>query len=407
MVDAALSAFSVFFMQSPSFLDYQRTMAETQGKSNAQTLFGIHQMPTDHHLRRLLDAVEPSALHPAFSFVFNGLQHAGGVDSYRSVGQTLLLALAGTCYFSSQKVHCPHCATQRHANGQVTYSHTVLTPVLVKPGADQVIALAPAFVQPQDGEAKHDGELNAARRWLAQWGPAYARLGITVLGDDWYCHEPFCQALLAQGFQFLLVGKPQSHPERYDWVDFLERRGAVTTQVVKRWTGQHDAIDTYRSVAAAPLRAGDDALTVPWCELTTTTADGKVLYRNAFATSHPLDASTVQAVVAAGRTRWKIKNENNKTLKTKGYHFEHHYGHGQQPLSSLLATLILLACLLHTLLEWMDDKYCLLRQKLPSRQRLFNDMRALTTYLCFDSWDALLESMLRGWSSPPAKPSTG
>jgi len=55
----------------------------------------------------------------------------------------------------------------------------------------------------------------------------------------------------------------------------------------------------------------------------------------------------------------------------------------------------------------MDDKYCLLRQKRPSRQRLFNDMRALTTSLCFESWDALLDFMLRGWSSPPPKPGTG
>jgi hypothetical protein len=42
MVDAALSAFSVFFMQSPSFLEHQRTLQEAaQGKNNAQTLFGV------------------------------------------------------------------------------------------------------------------------------------------------------------------------------------------------------------------------------------------------------------------------------------------------------------------------------------------------------------------------------
>ena len=68
---------------------------------------------------------------------------------------------------------------------------------------------------------------------------------------------------------------------------------------------------------------------------------------------------------------------------------------------------LLLAYGLHTLLEWMDDKYPLLRQKLPSRQRLFNDIRALTTYLCFDSWDALLVFMLSGFSHPPPKPKTG
>jgi hypothetical protein len=92
-----------------------------------------------------------------------------------------------------------------HANGSVTYFHSVLTPVVVKPGCDKVIPLAPEFVQPQDGQAKQDCELNAAKRWLGRCGSEYAPLGVTVLGDDLYCHEPFCWELLAQGFQFILV----------------------------------------------------------------------------------------------------------------------------------------------------------------------------------------------------------
>jgi len=245
MVDAGLSAFSVFFMQRPSFLDYQRTMGETPGKNNAQTLCGVHPIPTDNHLRSLLDDVEPSAVHPMLSFVFKGLQQAGVVDSDRSVSQTLRLALDGTRYCSSRKVHCPQCSTQRHAHGQ-TYSHAVLTPVLVKPGADNVMPLAPEFVQPRDGDETPDCERNAARRWLDQWGATYAPLGVTVLGDDLYCHEPFCRTWLAEGFQFLLVCKPPSHPELYDWVEFLARSGAIKTQVVKRGTGKRHEIDTYR-----------------------------------------------------------------------------------------------------------------------------------------------------------------
>ena len=57
MTDAGLSAFSVFFMQSPSFLDFQRTMQETQGKNNAQTLFGVFQIPTDNRLLLALDGI--------------------------------------------------------------------------------------------------------------------------------------------------------------------------------------------------------------------------------------------------------------------------------------------------------------------------------------------------------------
>jgi hypothetical protein len=166
---------------------------------------------------------------------------------------------------------------------------------------------------------------------------------------------------------FILVCKPDSHSTLYDWIAFLERSGAVKTVVKKRWTGKRYEIDTYRYALEVPLRDGEGALTVNWGELTTTTSDGQVLYQNAFTTSHPLDDKAVLEVVQAGRSRWKIENENNNTLKTKGYHFEHNYGHGKHPLSALLATLILLTYLVHTVLEWMDDKFCLLRQKLPLR----------------------------------------
>jgi hypothetical protein len=62
MTEAGRSAFSVFFMQSPSFLEFQRTMQKSQGKNNAQTLFGVFEIPTDNHIRSLLDAVESVAL---------------------------------------------------------------------------------------------------------------------------------------------------------------------------------------------------------------------------------------------------------------------------------------------------------------------------------------------------------
>jgi len=80
MIDAGLSAFSAFFMQSPSFLDHQRTMQETRGKDNVQTLFGAFEIPTANHIRSLLDAVEPQSVFPMFPFLFKGLQQAGIVD---------------------------------------------------------------------------------------------------------------------------------------------------------------------------------------------------------------------------------------------------------------------------------------------------------------------------------------
>ena len=90
-------------------------------------------------------------------------------------------------------------------------------------------ALVPEFIRPQDGAQKPDGELTAAKRWLAAHGAHYRRLNTTVLGDDLYCHEPFCRALQSLGLGFILVCKPASHATVYEWVADLERRGAVHT----------------------------------------------------------------------------------------------------------------------------------------------------------------------------------
>ena len=75
------------------------------------------------------------------------------------------------------------------------------------------------------------------------------------------------------------------------------------------------------------------------------------------------------------------------------------FGHGKKNLSSVLATLIL-AFLFHTVLEQFDKCYQLLRSILSSREMFFDDVRALTRYICFESWQHKLEFMLKGLEIP-------
>jgi hypothetical protein len=86
-------------------------------------------------------------------------------------------------------------------------------------------------------------------------------------------------------------------------------------------------------------------------------------------------------------------HENNDTLKTKGYHFEHNFGHGKQHLSNLFATLILLAFLAHTTLNWIDASCQTVRDALPSRRTFFEHLQALIQYLPFDNWNHLIQFM--------------
>lgn len=74
----------------------------------------------------------------------------------------------------------------------------------------------------------------------------------------------------------------------------------------------------------------------------------------------------------------------------------HNFGHGKKNLASMMVTFNVLAFLFHTVLDFMDDKYRLIRQTLPTRKTFFDDIRALTRYFCFDSWDALLRFMMKG-----------
>lgn len=406
MVDAGMSAFSVFFTQSPSFLDWQTRMQQAEGKNNASSMFGVHKIPSDAQIRNLLDPVPPDMLFPVMASIGNTLFEQGYLDSYRSIGNTFLVTLDGTDFFSSNNISCSCCTQSKLKNGDTLYRHIAVTPVIVAPGHEKVIPLPPQFVRPQDGHDKQDCEIAASSRWLNEWGAHYAARGMTVMGDDLYCHQPFCKKVLALKAHFLFTCKPDSHSTLYEWVEDLQRIGKMNTMTVQRRVGKKHYTDTYRYASHLPLTNSDDALLVNWCELTTTNEDGKVTYRNAWATSHAIDAGNVVKIAAAARARWKIENENNNTLKTKGYHFEHNFGHGKQHLSNLLATMILLAFLLHTALDWVDERYRAVRSLLPSRRTFFEHMRALLHYLSFESWDHLMTFMLEK-NCKPGSPDTG
>jgi hypothetical protein len=395
ILDAILAALSVFFMQSPSFLAHQRLLQSKQGRNNATNLFQIEQIPSDPQIRNLLDPVPESYFQEDFWHIFDCLDEQKQILQFRSELGTHLLALDGVTHFSSEEISCPACLKRQDKQGVVHFYHSAITPVIVKPGRAQVIPLPPEFITPQDGQEKQDCERNAAKRWLAQHHTHFADRKITYLGDDLYANQPLCQWIDEIYHQFFIfVCKPDSHTSLYETLAYLEQQDAIQTLSQSRWNGKYREIWRYRFVNQLPLRHGDDALNVNWCELVIShEITGEIIYHNAFITNHILTTDNVASVVQAGRTRWKIENENNNTLKTKGYHLEHNFGHGKRHLSNVLITLNLLAFLLHTVQEITNPVYQSLRQALGARKTFFNDLRALTRYLLFDDWDALFHFM--------------
>jgi hypothetical protein len=411
MLDAALGAFAVFFAQSPSFLASQKAMQKSRGQSNARTLFGMDRVPSDNHVRALIDVAPPEKLHPAFDALFDALRACGFLDGFHGFRGSRLVALDGTQTHHSEAVHCKNCTVREHSGGRTTYSHSALTPVLVRPGDSRAVPLRPEFVVPQDGHDKQDCEIAAAKRWLDRDAGRYREEGAptTYLGDDLYAHEPFCRKVLGRGEHFLFTCLAASHRTLYAWLALLEEGRDVRTAVRRvKNKEQHWEEWTVRHAADLPLTDGGKALRVNWLELVVRDGKGRETYRNAWITDWALDDGAAFEAAASGRARWNIENGSNNTLKTKGYHLEHNFGHGELHLSNTLVAMNILAFLLHTCLDAADGAYRLVRAALPSRQTFFEHLRALTTYLCFPTWDALLDFMMQGLEigpyEPPPKP---
>jgi hypothetical protein len=394
IVEAGLGAFSVFYMQSPSFLAHQRDMQRKKGQNNAQGLFGVERIPSDGQIRNLLDPVEPAGLGEPFWEIYRRLDEGGFLDQYRGVGGTRLISLDGSQYFSSQEIHCPNCRVVVR-DGNTTYSHLVMLAVVGAPEQEKVICLDPEFITPQDGHEKQDCEQQAVKRWVERNAERFEPWQVTILADDLHCHQPFCELLLKHKMHFILTCKPESHETLYEELALLERvHGAISTKVVRRWNGRYYERWVYRWAEHLPLRGDAKTLLVSWCELTIRNeATDERLYHNAWATDYPLNEQLVVEVVASGRSRWKVENEGFNVLKNRGYHFEHNYGHGQQHLSMVLLTLLILAFLFHSVLDLSCLMYQAVRRELATRRTFFNDLRALTRYLYFANWQQLLTFM--------------
>lgn len=75
--DAAIAAFSVFFLQEPSFLAYQRMLEKNKGKNNLNKIFGVEKIPTDPQIRNLLVPISPEELQPFFAAALGTMEETG------------------------------------------------------------------------------------------------------------------------------------------------------------------------------------------------------------------------------------------------------------------------------------------------------------------------------------------
>ncbi len=321
MADIGMAAFAVFFLQSPSFLSAQKQLETRQGRSNAKTLFGIDQLPSDNHIRSMLDRVPPEHFDAMFYRVIDHLEQQDALDRLRRLNGRMLIALDGTEYFTSTSIGCDGCSTRKLKNGEVQNFHAMLGASIVAPGTSSLLPLPPEFIRRQDGAAKQDCEINAAKRWLKRIGPRMEGLKPVYLGDDLYCCQPVCQAILDAAGSFLLTCKPTSHTTLYEWIDGVGINELCRTD----GKGRNRRRCRYRRMCGLSISDGKDALNVNWFEAAICSMSGKRLCHNSFATDMAVGRDNVAELAECARARWKVENNIIKAL-TDGFHLEHSFG---------------------------------------------------------------------------------
>lgn len=391
MAAVLMSAFAMFFFQHPSLLEYQRRMKKHTGRSNLERIFQIKDIPSDTQMREILDAAPIEPLRSVLSQLFERMRRVGWTGRFVTEvdGQRYYtVVLDGSQYFSSTKIECASCLRRKGVKGEVNYSHMVVGATLVRAGSHDILPLDVEEVCHEDGQEKQDCESNAGKRLVRRIREEHRQLSICIAADDLYSREPFIKELRELRMSFILVAKPTSHKELFEWVEELDRLGECVKGKWGEGEGCKRRTFEYRIAHRVPLRQSGEVW-VDFIEVWEQNKEGKVIYHNSWVTDFQVRPENAASIVGMGRSRWKIENEQFNVHKNGGYELEHNYGHGQKRLSMVFCILNLLAFVAHQVLGFGDLLYQRCREG-ESRRGLWNLLRAIFCYVAVESWEGLL-----------------
>ncbi|MGH7909057.1 MAG: hypothetical protein ACRENW_04310, partial [Thermodesulfobacteriota bacterium] len=204
----------------------------------------------------------------------------------------------------------------------------IVAATLVKAGSHRIFPIDAEEVRNSHGKEKQDCELNAAKRLIVRFRQEHPQLQVIVGGDDLYAHEPFVKLLGEKRLRYVLVAKPESRQELFDWVEDLDRLRECEQGQWQEGPACTRRFFEYRIARAVPLKAAGE-IEVTFVEVWERDRQGKLLYHNSWVTDLDVDQENVTVIVQIGRSRWKIENEQFNIQKNRGYELEHNYGHGK------------------------------------------------------------------------------
>ena len=385
--DILLSAFAMFSLKSPSLLSFEEQTKHE--KNNLKSIYHIEAIPSDTQMRTALDPINPKPLRTLFVELFEQLNKAGVIKEYEYWKGHVIVSADGVEHFYSTQVHCQHCTTRTNRKGETSYHHSGLAAVMVHPGHEEVFTLDFEPILNEDGAVKNDCERNAAKRLCQALHERYPDLKLILVEDALFANAPHVRQISGYGRLYVLNVKPESHASLERQFAGRKDRGQVKEL---RQTDPQGTRHYFAWTNGLCLCESATDVSVNYLLYEQTDKRGKVT-RWTWVTNIPLNARSVESVMRAGRSRWKIENETFNTLKNQGYHFEHNYGHGNQNLATVLALMMFLAFTVDQIMQRCWQLFRQVRGGLRTKAKLWESLRSLFKVQFFPTMDALYRQM--------------
>ena len=391
LVDVAVSGLAMMFLQDPGLLPFQQRLQEKNGSSNLRNFFSVSQVPRETQFRDLLDSFDFHCLMAGLRRGITLLESTRAWLGFRNLDGRFIVALDGTEYFQSEKIHCEHCLERHHKDGRVEYYHQLLVAALIHPVTGQALPMCVEEIRRDDGTTKQDCEINAASRLLPRLAKTYCHLDMIIIGDSLYSKTPFMELARSLKLNFILVAQPGDHRHLQEEIAGIRLAEGIT-RMEQPGEGKI-ANRIYEFAHEVPLFSSTTA-TAHWVEYSELMTSGKAGYHNAWVTSLKPTRKNIQPIVATGRHRSSIENQTFNALKNHGFHFEHNFGHGKKFLRINFLLLNLLAFMMHQLLSIGDQLYIEAKTWKGSVRQFIEHIRWATRMVLWPNWTILLNHFL-------------
>ena len=388
--DAIMCGLAVMHLKYPSLLQFDRDCKEHADKlHNLKSLYNVENVPSDTHLRTLLDPIETRYLRKFFTRLFAYVQRSGRLKQFEYFDEGYIAPIDGTGHYASGTIECAECCVKKPNSKNPQYYHQLLGCCLVKPGKKEVLPLMPEPIIQQVDATKNDCEKTALKRLLANISREHPHLKLVLNFDDLYSDGPTIRLVQSHGYSYIMVAKDTSHASLYEAVDELDARDEVSRH---KYTDEDGYQHWFRFVNGVPINKSHKDVLVNYLEYVEVSPNGKK-YTNVWVTDIKLTEENVTKVMRGARAKWKIENETFNTLKTQGYNLEHNYGHGKQHLATNFACLTFTAFLI----DQIEQLACPLFQNAltsaKSKKAFWHYIRGLFDWFFIDSWTELLTAV--------------